>query len=266
VALAGKIRAKKQKSLSQAIGVLLARRAGSKSVAKRARAIRHRPRVQRGFAESAVRMAMDLARYRALASYPYFTYGSLMDAAIFTCVTRRAPQVRCPAWLEGQRRTRLANQSFPMVDDDADSRVFGLLLEPPGTEALARLHTYETADYLLVLRPVWTVEGVEDALVFEPSGRAAPGSETWHLADWQTASKPMVLWVQEEIDARLPLPRFDPWPEGKAPEEQQARFEHHMQQSDRLFDQLEALWHAQHSEASSAEFDALGHRPLNRLR
>ncbi len=210
-------------------------------------------------------MAMDLARYQALADYPYFTYGSLMDAAIFACVTGSQPQVRGPGWLEDQRRTRLANQSFPMVDDQAGCRVFGLVLEPTGVEALARLHTYETADYHLRLRQVSCLEGTIDALVFEPSGRAAAGSEIWHLSDWQIASKPMVLWVQQQIAERLPMPGFDPWPCAPVDPDQQAAFEAYMEQSDRLFDQLEALWHAQNSDSASDEFDALGHRPINRL-
>lgn len=211
-------------------------------------------------------MAMDLARYQALADYPYFTYGSLMDAAIFACVTGQRPQVRGPGWLEDQRRTRLANQSFPMVDDQAGCRVFGLLLEPTGVEALARLHTYETADYRLELRQVACLEGAVDALVFEPSGRAAAGSEIWHLADWQRASKPMVLWVQQQIAARLPMPDFEPWPSGVVNPDLQAAFARYMEQSDRLFDQLEALWHAQNSEVGRGDLDMLGHRPLNRIR
>lgn len=189
-------------------------------------------------------MALDTRAYQALAAYPYFTYGSLMDQEVFRCVAEWPSQPTGLAWVEDRHRTRLANQSYPIVGEEVGSRVFGLLLSPLPPEALLRLHYYETADYNLNLREVCTLEGPLQALVFEPSGRAAAGSQGWRLSDWRQTSKAMVMWVQAQINQRLE--QLD------------------MAQADALFDQLEAQWQAGHVNASS-ELDPLGHKPANRL-
>lgn len=189
-------------------------------------------------------MALDTSAYEALTAYPYFTYGSLMDHEVFGCIAEWPLRAVSPAWIECRSRTRLANQSFPIVNEQPDCRVFGLLIEPLPAEALMRLHYYETADYNLNLKEIQTLAGPKDALVFEPSGRAAPGSEGWHLADWRQTSKAMVMWVQAQINQRL---------------------EHlSMAQADALFDQLEAQWQAAHAKPD-AGMDPLGHKPANLL-
>lgn len=189
-------------------------------------------------------MALDTRAYEALTAYPYFTYGSLMDQEVFACVAEWPSQPTGLAWVDDRHRTRLANQSYPIVSDEAGSRVFGLLLAPLPAEALLRLHYYETADYNLCLREVVTLDGPLEALLFEPSGRAAAGSERWQLCDWRQTSKAMVMWVQAQINQRL---------------------DHlNMAQADALFDQLEAQWQAGHHEANATR-DPLGHKPLNRL-
>ncbi len=189
-------------------------------------------------------MALDTSAYQALTAYPYFTYGSLMDQEVFGCIAEWPLDPIGPAWVENRYRTRLANQSYPIVNEGADSRVFGLLVRPLPAEALMRLHYYETADYNLNLRKIETLAGPQQALLFEPSGRAAPGSELWRLSDWRQTSKAMVMWVQRQINQRLD--QLD------------------MAQADALFDQLEAQWQASHTEANASR-DPLGHKPANRL-
>ena len=169
-------------------------------------------------------MTFQANDYDALSKLPYFTYGSLMDGQVFALVSGMAlPTDAQLAWAEGRKRSRFAKQSYPIMSDSPGDRVFGLCVPALPAEVLARIHAYESEDYRLEPMSLQSMDGPIDAVTFMPTGRAEPGSAVWHMSQWRSEAKPMILWIMPQINAK--------------------RDQLTMAEADVLFDVLEVEWH-----------------------
>jgi hypothetical protein len=82
----------------------------------------------------------------------FFFYGTLMDRDLLSAVLGRRvwPHVLAPAVLRGYRRRSVLGASYPIVQQQRDASIRGVILDRVGTVQQARLSAYEGDGYEMV--------------------------------------------------------------------------------------------------------------------
>jgi hypothetical protein len=118
-----------------------------------------------------------------------FFFGTLMHAEVLACVLDRPVAVDelAPAALNGFRRERALEASYPVLVDDPAAAIDGRLLQRPSRRDILRINHFEDEEYrahrLAVLvgadrHPAWVFLALDDVPMMRPSG------EPWHLEHW----------------------------------------------------------------------------------
>ena len=87
----------------------------------------------------------------------YFLFGTLTDRDVLELVLERpvAPTALVPARLAGYRRVRILRDSFPILVEDSESSVDGVVFTTASAEEDARILFFEDYDYdMAPCRPV----------------------------------------------------------------------------------------------------------------
>ena len=117
----------------------------------------------------------------------YFFYGTLMDPAVASRVTGMAvtaARLRT-ATLEGYRRGRVVDQTYPAITPLVDNRVEGRLFRNAPEEAQRRIAAYEEKTYVLKWEWVRGPGGIKTrALVFVAGPAMKLTDEDWDFEDW----------------------------------------------------------------------------------
>ena len=111
-----------------------------------------------------------------------FFYGTLMDPLILRTVLRRSVDARQlrRAVLPGFRRVFHRGASYPVLVDDAESEVDGILVSDLTQRDVALLTAYEGHDYRLAERSVRLMGGCSiEAGVFLPQRDAVASTTNW---------------------------------------------------------------------------------------
>jgi hypothetical protein len=129
----------------------------------------------------------------------YFFFGTLMDRDVLELVLARpvADDLFEPAVLDGYRRVRVWKDSFPMLVDDPNSAVEGIVYTTRNAEEDARILFFEDFDYgLLPCRPR-TASGAVDAMFCGIDTSVEPSDEVWTLDAWAQRHKPGFLKLSQ---------------------------------------------------------------------
>ena len=123
----------------------------------------------------------------------FFFYGTLLDSKLRRVVVGRDIPV-VAATLPGWRRLGVAGAHYPMIQRDTSASVDGVLTDPLGGRAFARLRHYEGEGYRPLAVEVRD-QGAADiaAMVFAPPDGRLVGVGTWSLDDWQRGHRAAVL-------------------------------------------------------------------------
>ena len=123
----------------------------------------------------------------------YFFFGTLMDVDVLSVVLDRPvdPALLVPARLDGYRRRRLADDSFPMLLVDPAAAVDGVVFESTTNQDDARILFFEDRDY--TLRPCHPVLIGNASIVEAVFCGARDGTEAsdkdWQLDRWAANHK-----------------------------------------------------------------------------
>ena len=113
-----------------------------------------------------------------------FFYGTLCHLPLLETVLGRRVEVQ-PAQLGGWRAHWATGRPHPMLVEDAEASVEGILVAGLMTDDLDRLDFYEGGfDHLTRKLSVETANSVETALVYFPSADVWTPGAPWRLADW----------------------------------------------------------------------------------
>ena len=151
----------------------------------------------------------------------YFFFGTLMDRDVLELVVDRpvAAGALQPARLDGFRRVRVRNDSFPMLLEDRRACVDGMVFRSERELDDQRILFFEDYDYALEpCRPV-TVDGPVDAMFcgIDPSVDAS--DDPWTLEAWAIRYKTAFLELSTTYMAcfgRMTPEEAEPvWEEGR---------------------------------------------------
>lgn len=132
-----------------------------------------------------------------------FLFGTLMDIDVMARVLDRAfgAEELGPARLDGWRRVRALNATYPLLLPDPDGAVDGVLFARPSPRDLVRIRHFESEEY-----------EARAVTVRTPDGAAVPASVFLALADvFATDGEPWCLdrWRRDHKGAFLV--RCDAW-------------------------------------------------------
>lgn len=151
-----------------------------------------------------------------------FLYGTLMDDEIFTLITGSSLSEAGarPAILHGHRVTGIAGLTYPMLTEETDGKVRGLITGPLDDEQFRRIQFYEGGEYALVPVTVETDTGNQSANIFGGSAKAVSDGLPWTLDRWQRADKAITVEIATEmmpLFSSIPYEEFDAlWDEKEA--------------------------------------------------
>jgi len=152
-----------------------------------------------------------------------FFFGTLLDMDLLATVLGADPaehlSVRS-ASLPGYDRRRAEGEDYPVLIEDAEARVSGLLVDGLWPVAVERIRFFEGGEYALETVNVHGPEGETRAAVFMATEMLPASEDPWDLTQWQAARKPHAMITAELLMANfgtLTLAEMDArWGEVKA--------------------------------------------------
>jgi len=118
----------------------------------------------------------------------FFFYGTLMDADVLAAVIGRriGPARIRDAVLDGFRRVYRRGASYPILLDDPEGRVDGVIVSDLTAADATRLDEFEGSEYRRAARAVAVPgEGTVEAQVYLTRPGVPASGQTWDLETWK---------------------------------------------------------------------------------
>jgi hypothetical protein len=122
----------------------------------------------------------------------FFFFGTLMDIDVLSeVIGRKVPaELLKPAHLSGFRRVAVEGASYPIIVEDEDGVVEGVMMAGISPEERALLEAYEGKGYRVTDARVDARAQRREVLMFEPvEGAHSVKGKDWDLAHWQRHDK-----------------------------------------------------------------------------
>ncbi len=126
----------------------------------------------------------------------FFFFGTLMDIDILSEVIGRkvTADLLKPAHLAGFRRAAVEGASYPVIVEDEDGVVEGVMMAGISPEERQMLEAYEGKGYRVTDARVDARAQRREVLMFEPvEGAHTVQGKDWDLAHWQRHEKPRFI-------------------------------------------------------------------------
>lgn len=135
-----------------------------------------------------------------------FFYGSLLDKDVFEGISGlKRDKVRTTAAIrEGFACTGMLNWPYPMLVQQQNAKLSGIVFHDIEDPALSRIKFYEGDEYELVEVDLIANGQAMKAFVFEGSQNEVSDGKAWSFERWQADEKPRTMKIIE-----LMMPKFD---------------------------------------------------------